>query len=158
MTEQRRVKAHMKSYRYATMLDLKAGYLNVPFEEESSYLSTFITHRGKYRWRRMCFGLTQEPAHFQSVVEDIVTCGGKEKLPCSIYIDDITLFGDDLDELLENSRLVIERLTVAGFMMNLRKSKFGVTEGVILGHQWQSGGYFTPVGTKLEELMGKSDS
>ena len=126
----------MKHYRYATMLDLEAGYLNVPFEEQSSYLSSFITHRGKYRWRRMCFGLTQAPAHFQAVVEDIVTCGGKEKLPCSIYIDDITLYGDDLDGLLETSRLVIERLTKAGFMMNLRKSKFGVTEGVILGHNW----------------------
>ena len=84
----------------------------------------------------MCFGLTQAPAHFQAVVEDIVTCGGKDKLPCSIYIDDITLYGDDLDDLLETSWLVIERLTNAGFMMNLRKSKFGVMEGVILGHNW----------------------
>ena len=126
----------MKHYRYATMLDLKAGYLNVPFEEQSSYLSSFITHQGKYRWHRMCFGLTQVPAHFQAVVEDIVTCGGKDKFPYNIYIDDITLYGDDLDDLLETSRLVIERLTNAGFMMNLRKSKFGVTEGVILGHNW----------------------
>ena len=126
----------MKHYRYATMLDLKAGYLNVPFEEQSSYLSSFITHRGKYRWRRMCFGLTQVPAHFQAVIKDIVTCGGKEKLPCSIYIDDITLYGDDLDDLLKTSRLVIEWLTNTGFMMNMRKSKFGVTEGVILGHNW----------------------
>lgn len=124
----------MRRYRYATMLDLKAGYLNIPFEEQSSYLTTFITHRGKYRWRRMCFGLTQAPAHFQQVVEDIVTCSGQHQLPCSIYIDDITLFEDDLDQLLDNSRLVVERLTAAGFMMNLRKSKFGVSQGIILGH------------------------
>ena len=84
----------------------------------------------------MCFGLTQAPAHFQAVIEDIATCGGKEKLPCSIHIDDITLYGNDLDDLLETSWLVIEWLTNAGFMMNLRKSKFGVTEGVILGHNW----------------------
>ena len=48
----------MHRFKYASMLDLKAGYLNVPFEEKSSYLSTFITHRGKYRWKCMCFGLT----------------------------------------------------------------------------------------------------
>ena len=64
MTETRRVKEHFKRYKFASMLDLKAGYLNVPFEETSSYLTTFITHKGKYRWRRMCFGLTQAPAHF----------------------------------------------------------------------------------------------
>ena len=58
MTEARRVKEGMRRYKYATMLDLKAGYHNIPFEPKSSYLSTFATHRGKYRWLRMCFGLT----------------------------------------------------------------------------------------------------
>ena len=33
MTKTRRVQAHFKRYKYASMLDLKAGYLNVPFDE-----------------------------------------------------------------------------------------------------------------------------
>jgi hypothetical protein len=40
------------------MIDLKAGFHNIPFEKESSYDSTFITHRGKFRWLRMPMGLT----------------------------------------------------------------------------------------------------
>ena len=40
------------------MIDLKAGYHNIPFEHESSYDSTFATHHGKYRWLRMPMGLT----------------------------------------------------------------------------------------------------
>ena len=46
------------------MIDLKAGYHNIPFEHESSYDSTFAMHRGKYCWLRMPMGLTQAPAHF----------------------------------------------------------------------------------------------
>ena len=46
------------------MIDLKAGFHNIPFEEASSYDSTFVTHRGKFRWLRMPMGLTQAPAHF----------------------------------------------------------------------------------------------
>ena len=40
------------------MIDLKAGYHNIPFEHESSYDSTFATHRVKYHWLRMPMGLT----------------------------------------------------------------------------------------------------
>ena len=39
------------------MLGLKAGFHNVPFEEASSYLSSFTTHRGLYHWLRMLMGL-----------------------------------------------------------------------------------------------------
>ena len=40
------------------MLDLKAGFHNIPFETTSSYDSTFITHWGKFWWLRMPMGLT----------------------------------------------------------------------------------------------------
>jgi hypothetical protein len=56
------------------------------------------------------------------VVEDVISDGGRFSLPCRIYIDDIVLFGDDLDELLANSVLAVQRLAAAGFMVNLRKS------------------------------------
>ena len=40
------------------MLDLKAGFHNIPFKTTSSYDSTFVTHRGKFQWLRMPMGLT----------------------------------------------------------------------------------------------------
>ena len=40
------------------MIDLKAGFHNIPFESVSVYDSTFVTHRGKFRWLRMPMGLT----------------------------------------------------------------------------------------------------
>jgi hypothetical protein len=67
------------------------------------------------------------------VVEDVISDGGRDPLPCRIYIDDIVIFGDDLDQLLANSIRAVQRLAAAGFMVNLRKSQFCVTEGIVLG-------------------------
>ena len=39
------------------MIDLKAGFHNIPFEEALSYDSNFVMHQGKYRWLRMPMGL-----------------------------------------------------------------------------------------------------
>ena len=44
--------------KWVSMLDLKAGFHNIRFEATSSYDSTFVTHRGKFRWLRMPMGLT----------------------------------------------------------------------------------------------------
>ena len=51
-------RAYLGRAKLISMIDLKAGYHNIPFEHESSYDSTFSTHRGKYRWLRMPMGLT----------------------------------------------------------------------------------------------------
>ena len=40
------------------MLDLRAGFHNIPLKSKSSYDSTFITHWGKFWWLRMPMGLT----------------------------------------------------------------------------------------------------
>ena len=105
------------------MIDLKAGFHNIPFEHESSYNSTFVTHRGKFRWLHMPIGLTQAPAHFQFVVEDVLRGGPAcRRLPVVVYLDDIAVFGDDQAEVLEDTLEAIRRLTEAGFMINLTKS------------------------------------
>ena len=79
-----------------------------------------------------------------------MTAGGADQLPLMIYLDDVILFGDDMDQLLQNTVTVITRLANAGFMLNLRKSHIGVSEVKILGNEWSSGGYFEPSKNKLK--------
>jgi Reverse transcriptase (RNA-dependent DNA polymerase) len=74
----------MKQHKYASLVDLKAGYHNIPWDETNKY-GIFITHRGKFKWLRMPFGLTNAPAHFQWAMEDIIhgdNTDGKQKLNC----------------------------------------------------------------------------
>lgn len=68
----RRVLARMGRKRYASLIDLKAGYHNIPFDPETNKYAVFTCHKGKFKWLRMPFGLTNAPAHFQWVMEDII--------------------------------------------------------------------------------------
>ena len=78
------------------MINLNAGFHNIPFESKPSYDSTFVTHRGKFHWLRMPMGLTQAPAHFQFVVEDVLRgTPGDRVLNVVVYLDDIAVYGDD---------------------------------------------------------------
>ena len=136
------------------MIDLKAGFHKIPFEKESSYNSTFVTHRGKFHWLRMPMGLTQAPARFQFVVEDVLRGQPDDRvLPVVIYLDDIAVFGDDQDQVLEDTLEAVRRLTLAGFMINLTKSQLVESTAKVLGHQWNSGGFWAPCVKKLEALV-----
>ena len=104
------------------MLDLKAGFHNVPFKDTSNYLSTFVTHHGLYRWVRMPMGLKQAPTHFQRVVEAALHPVGAQELPVVIYLDNNMVFGDDQDQLLRDTEEDMKRLASFGFMLNLKKS------------------------------------
>ena len=81
---------------------------------------------------------------------------GEEELPVLVYLDDIAVFGDSVEEVLRVTSEAMKRLARAGFMINLRKSHLVQTKAKVLGHNWQSGGFWTPVTTKLEALMTKT--
>ena len=48
-----------------TVCDAKSGFWHVQLEEESSYLTTFATLLGQYRWLRMPMGISPAPEIFQ---------------------------------------------------------------------------------------------
>ena len=81
---------------------------------------------------------------------------GEEELPVLVYLDDKAVFGDSVEEVLRVTSGATRRLVRAGFMINLRKSHLVQTKAKVLGHNWQSGGFWTPVTTKLEALMTKT--
>ncbi len=101
----------------------------------------------------MPFGLTQAPAHFQRVVEAVL---GTD-LPLTVYLDDIAVYGDDPDEVLDNTAEAMNRLAQAGFMINLKKSHLCQETLKILGHRWHSGGLWYPEPAKLQALKGSSE-
>ena len=68
-------------------------------------------------------GLTQAPAHFQYVVEDVLRGKpGDRPLAVVVYLDDIAVYGDSWEQVLEDTLEAIRRLTTADFMINLKKS------------------------------------
>ena len=90
-----------------TKLDAKDGYWHVKLNERSSYLTTFNTPFGRYRYLRMPFGLRMSQDVFQRKMDEIYgSCEGAIGIA-----DDITVHGNGekahdlhLHEAMERTR------------------------------------------------------
>ena len=58
--------------KYFSLLDAKSGYWHVPLDRESSFLTTFNTPWGKYRWLRLPFGLKVPGDVFQERIDRVL--------------------------------------------------------------------------------------
>ena len=57
------------------------------------------------------------------MVEDVLRGKpGDRPLPVVVYLDDMAVYGDDQDQVLDDTLEAVRRLTEAGFMINLTKS------------------------------------
>lgn len=72
-----------------------------------------------------------------------------------VFIDDVTIKGmaDDWEQLWDRTCLALVALAEAGFMVNLRKTKFLTQQAKLLGVQVQPAGYY--LGSKC--LKGWAD-
>jgi len=73
--------------------------------------TTFICHRGTYRFPRMPFGLCNAPATFQRLVDTVLM--GLNFEVCLAYLDDIIVFNRDLDSHFERLEILFQRLREA---------------------------------------------
>ena len=55
-----------------SVLDVRHGFWHVALDEASSLLTTFNTPFGRYRWRRMPFGLSSASEVFQRKMHEVI--------------------------------------------------------------------------------------
>lgn len=75
--------------RVFSKLDIKEAFWHVRLDEDSSYLTTMMTHFGRYRWNRLPFGLKVSSEIFQHKLDEAL--GDLEGTFC--VIDDIIIAG-----------------------------------------------------------------
>lgn len=87
----------------------------------------------------MAFGLHAAPATCQATMDDILSTFGHT----AAFIDDIVVRGhmSGWESLWERSLEVLKALAGAGFMLNLRKTRFLERSTDILGLHVAQGGY-----------------
>ena len=102
-------------------------------DEESKALSAFtVGPLGFYQCEYMPFGLTNEPATFQRLME---SCLGDMHLKwVIIYLDDIIIFSKTPKEHIQRLRGVFQKLHEAGLKLKLKKCEFFKTKISYLGH------------------------
>ncbi len=112
-------------------VDLTSGFHQIPMEESSSNMTTFVSPLGKYRFLRMPFGLKNAPAVFQKVMDKIL-CMVKDC--CDVYIDDVVIFSKDWETHLCDLKRVLKTIERVGMKVKLRKCVFGRKRLKYLGH------------------------
>lgn len=119
-----------------TVLDAKNGFWHIQLDDHSSYLTTFGTPWGRYRWLRMPFGITAAPEEFQRRMD--LALEGLEG--AKAIADDILVFGTgSTQELAEKShderlKAVLERCRQKGVKLNKEKMQFKQEKVAYMGH------------------------
>src|SRR5467141_3958724 len=84
--------AKLGGAKYFTKLDVRWGFNNVRMKEGDKWKAAFRTNRGLFEPLVMFFGLTNSPATFQTMMNDIFQELIDEGVVV-IYMDDILIFG-----------------------------------------------------------------
>ena len=113
-------------------LDITSAYNQIPVRKEDIQKTAFTTKFGLFEYTTMPFGLSNAPATFQRVME--VALRGLQWTICLIYLDDVIIFGRNLEEHINRLREVLSRIKAAGLKLSPRKCFLLQKEVKFLGH------------------------
>jgi hypothetical protein len=116
----------LQGARYFTKLDVRWGYNNVRIKEGDEWKAAFWTNRGMFEPLVMFFRLTNSPATFQTMMNDIFADLIAEG-SVVIYLDDILIFTRTLEEHRRMVRRVLDRLKLHKLYLKLEKCEFEKT-------------------------------
>ena len=122
----------LRGARYFTKLDVRWGYNNVRIKEGDEWKAAFRTNRGLFEPLVMFFGLTNSPATFQTMMNDIFQDLIMEGVVC-VYLDDILIYTKDLTEHRRITRIVLDRLRKHKLFLKHEKCEFERTQIEYLG-------------------------
>ncbi|GBG59583.1 hypothetical protein CBR_g49843 [Chara braunii] len=118
--------------KFFAKLDLESGYHQLDIRQEDPYKTAFKTVYGHLEWLVMLFGLTNVPTTFQAaMMTEFRHMLDKFVL---IYLDEILVYSQSLDEHVEHLRTVLERLRQAKYKANHDEYEFAGEELKYLGH------------------------
>ena len=105
-----------------TKLDLASGHHQIAMEETSIQKIAFRTNHGHFEFLVMPFGLMNAPATFQRLMNKVFA-GNLDKF-IAVYLDDILIFSQNLDEHWEHLRWSLDQLRKAKLYGRLHKCEF----------------------------------
>jgi hypothetical protein len=129
-------------------LDLKWGYHQVELHPSSRSITTFQTHKGLFRYKRLMFGISSAPEIYQHIVKQSLDgCKNVQNIS-----DDIIVYGRDQREHDECLDKALARLRDRGMTLNADKCVFSVPELTFFGFRI-SGKGVAPDGEKVRAIQ-----
>ena len=122
----------MASSKWFSTFDLRASYHQVGVNPSDSDKTAFICPSGMFKFKKMPFGLCNAGATFQRLMD--VVMSGLEFQICLVYVDDIIVFSETIDQHLERLVTVLDRLRSAGLKLKPEKCALFQKSVSFLGH------------------------
>jgi hypothetical protein len=109
----------MAKAKWFSTFDLRSSYHQVSINANDRDNTAFICPRGMFRFRTMPFGLCNAGASFQRLM-DFFLCGLHPEI-CLVYLDDIIVFSESLNDHLQRLSTVLCRMQTAGLKLKPEK-------------------------------------
>ena len=122
----------MSGAKVFSCIDLRDAYSQVKLQDSDKPNTAFSTPFGHYQWVTMSQGLTNAPAMFQSVVNDLFRPYLNKFVV--VYLDDICIFSRTEEEHEKHLRLVLDILKSKNLTVAWHKCKFYQKELLFVGH------------------------
>ena len=117
-------------------LDLTAGYHQLELHPDSRYITTFTTHLGLRRYKRLNFGISSAAEVFQNAIcQTLQGIKGVKNLS-----DDIIIYGRTQTEHDDSLKAVFQRLKERGLTLNKKKCEFNKSKLEFFGFIFSAGG------------------
>lgn len=129
---------------FLSTLDLASGFWTLPVKEEDKELTAFVTHRQKYEFNYLPFGIQSGPSYMVRLMDAALQ--GLAWESCMPYLDDIGVWStgsgstakereaNSFEQMLTRLQAVFQRLRWAGLSMKASKCVLFATKAEYLGH------------------------
>jgi hypothetical protein len=134
---------------FFTKLDLCSGYHQVRMHLSDVEKTAFCTHHGHFEFLVMSFGLSNAPATFQALMNDVLQAFLRRFV--LLFFDDILIYSSSWTEHLQHIRLALEALRRHSLHVKCSKCSFGERSMAYLGHVISANGV-TMDGDKVEAV------
>ena len=139
--------ARLRGSQIFSTFDLRSGYHHMELSPEARAKSAFVTPMDKFEFTRCPFGLSQAPAYFQRLMNQVI-----KGLPFAfVYLDDVLIHSPDIETHLKHIRILFQRLREADLKLKDSKCNYFKTHVQYLGHL-VSGNGIRPLPEKLESV------